>query len=500
MTRTHAILAVDVGTTSAKAGLVGLDGAVLAMARERYELTVGSEPGFAEQDAEAWWDALVATSREVLERHPVEVVAICVDGHGPTLAAVGADGRPTREAITWLDSRSSTELDELSDASGLRGWALGVLPAALWVERGEAAVADRTRWYLNTWEFLGLRLSGRAATTIVPGQSLPSAMVLQRLGLPAQKVAPTIAAGEMLGGLTASAAAALGLRAGTPVVAGVVDAFASFHGAGLVDPGDAIDTGGMSGGLGVYWSRPIEAAGSFCTPGPIAGTFVVGGAMAATGRALDWLREDVLGATLPLTDMLAEAQSVPAGSDGLVFLPYLAGERSPIWDPTARGAFVGLTLSHGRAHLTRAVLEGAALAIRHVASPILDQGVHVTEMRVCGGPAQSDLWNQIKADVTGFTVALPRTLETAVLGSAIVGAVGRGAYADLPGAIAAMTHIDRRYEPRREAQAVYDRQYEAYVSLYPALSRALAPLRERQLGEEIRVSTSPEVSAAGARR
>ena len=494
----QAILAVDVGTTSAKAGLVGLDGSVLAMARHGYELTVGHRSGWAEQDPEAWWNALVTGSRDVLGRRPAEVIAICVDGHGPTLAAVDAEGRPTRDAITWLDSRATDELDELSVASGLRGWALGVLPAALWLERNERVVADRSRWYLNTWEFLGLRLSGRAATTIVPGQSLPDSAVLERLGLPAAKVAPPAAAGEVLGGVTPSAAVALGLKAGTPIVAGVVDAFASFHGAGLVEAGDAIDTGGMSGGFGVYWSRPVEAVGSFCTPGPLAGRFVVGGAMAATGRALDWLREDVLGGTVPLNELLDEAARVPAGADGLLFLPYLAGERSPIWDPSARGAFVGLTLAHGRAHLTRAVLEAAALAIRHVASPILAEGVRVAEMRVCGGPARSGLWNQIKADVTGFTVAVPRALETAVVGSAIVGAVGIGAHRDLEEAIRAMTHIDNRFEPRPENRSVYEGQYAAYVALYPALNRALAPLRGNDRVEEVHVGAADDVAAARA--
>jgi xylulokinase len=182
-----------------------------------------------------------------------------------------------------------------------------------------------------------------------------------------------------------------------------------------------------------------------------------------------------------------------------VFLPYLAGERSPIWDPTARGAFAGLTLRHGRAHLTRAVLEAAALAIRHVAAPILAQGVRVTEMRVCGGPANSALWNQIKADVTGFTVAVPHALETAVVGSAIVGAVGVGAHADLPAAIRAMTRIDHRSAPRPEHGPTYDRLFEAHVALYPAVSRALAPLAEEPTRDRVTVRASDEVAAVGVR-
>jgi xylulokinase len=493
MSRPQAILAIDLGTTSAKGGLVALDGAVLAAVRASYPMMIPGRQGWAEQDPEAWWGALIDVARQLVGQDVADIAAIAVDGHGPTLAAVDADGRPTRPAITWLDTRATQELDQLSRASGLRGWALGVLPQALWVERHEPEVAGRTRWYLNTWEFLTLRLSGRAAMTLVPGQSRLSDGLLSVVGLDPRRIAPAIAAGEVAGGLAAEAATAVGLAAGTPVVAGVVDAFASFHGAGLLAPGDAIDTGGMSGGFGVYWHEPVQAAGSFCTPAPLPGLHVVGGAMAATGRALDWLRDDVLGgasAGLTTETLIAEAAAVEPGAAGLVFLPYLAGERSPIWDPGARGAFIGLTLYHHRAHLVRAVLESAAFAIRHVAAPILAAGVTVREMRVCGGPARSTTWNQIKADVTGMTVAVPHALETAVVGSGIVGAIGIGAHPDLPSAIRAMTRIDSRIEPRTELRDRYDRLFEAYVAAYPAVQPVLARLAEASGSSPAPVLTS----------
>jgi xylulokinase len=502
VSRTPAVLAIDVGTTSTKAGVVGLDGRLLALGRAGYPITVGHRPGWAEQDPEAWWSAAIEASRDALARATdPDIVAIAVDGHGPTLAPVDGEGRPTRPAIAWLDTRSVEELQELSLLSGLRGWALGVLPAALWVERNEPEAAGRSSWYLNTWEFVTFRLSGEARTTEVPGQHLPADVVLAEVGLAAAKIAPRIEAASVIGGLRDDAAVALGLRAGTPVVAGVVDAFASFHGAGLVRPGDAIDTGGTSGGFGVYWSEPVEARGSFCTPAPLPGRYVVGGAMAATGRALDWLREDVLGGSITIERLIADAAGIEPGANGLVFLPYLAGERSPLWDPEARGAFVGLTLAHGRAHLVRAVLEAAALAIRHVAAPILEQGVTLREMRVCGGPARSETWNQIKADVTGFSVGVPHALETAVIGSGMVGAVGVGAHPDIETAVGSMTRVDRHHTPRPELQATYDRVYEAYVELYPALSAALRPLAARPTARELTIEppAATPSAAVGAR-
>jgi xylulokinase len=192
--------------------------------------------------------------------------------------------------------------------------------------------------------------------------------------------------------------------------------------------------------------------------------------MAATGRALDWFRDAILGDTIPTAALLEEAATTPPGAAGVLFLPYLAGERSPLWDPTARGAFVGLSLAHGRGHLVRAIVEASALAIRHVAEPILAAGVRVRDMRVCGGPARSEMWNQVKADVTGFPVQIPTVLETAVVGAAILGASGIGAYADVRAAIQGMTRVARRLEPRADLRDLYDTVYGAYTSLHPAIA------------------------------
>ena len=337
-----------------------------------------------------------------------------MDGHGPTLVAIDERGEATRPAITFLDARAAAEAAELEAATGVQGWGLGPLPAALWLERHEPAAADATRWYLSTWEWLAFRLTGEAVAPIVPNQAVPDLAIAGRAtGLHVERRPRPGTMGAIQGHLTAAAADALGLRAGIPVASGTNDAFASYLGAGLLEPGDAYDPGGSAGGFGVYWDVPIVVPGAFVAPAPLEGRYSVGAAMAATGRALDWYRDAILGGTITIDALIAEAAATPPGADGLVFLPYLAGERSPLWDPQARGVFAGLTLAHGRGHLARAILEASALAIRHVAAPMLAAGVRVTEMRVCGGPARSDTWNAIKADVTGFTVAVPAVLETA---------------------------------------------------------------------------------------
>jgi xylulokinase len=251
---------------------------------------------------------------------------------------------------------------------------------------------------------------------------------------------PPVAVGSIVGTLTDDASRALGLRAGIPVAGGTNDAFASYLGAGLTAPGDAYDPGGSAGGFGVYWHEPVEVPGAFVTPAPLPGLFSVGAAMAATGRALDWFRDVLTGGAVTTEALLEEAATTPPGADGVVFLPYLAGERSPIWDPGATGA-----------------------------EPMLAAGVAVTAMRACGGPARSETWNQIKADVTGFPVLVPAVLETAVLGSTMLGAVAIGACPDVPAAVRSMTRIERRLEPRAEHRATYDRAFRVYAGLYPAL-------------------------------
>jgi xylulokinase len=485
-----AILAVDLGTTEAKAGVISLDGRLLGAARARYGLHLDEAAGIAEQDAEEWWDAFVAASRaamaeaaataapdgqRVLAAAP-RIVAIAFDGHGPSLVPTDQRGRPVAPAITWLDRRPLGHQARLEVTTGLLGWSLGVLPAGLWLEEERPVAAAKARWYLNSWEYLGLRLSGRAALSLTPGQPVAPAMGVEAAGLPAHKIPPPIPVGSILDGLLPGPAGELGLEPGIPVVAGHVDAFASFNGAGMRAPGDALDVGGTAGGFGVYTAGPFQIPGLFSSPAPIPGLWNVGGAFAATGRALDWFRDAIIRDAATTTSLIAEAVPTPPGAAGLLFLPYLAGERSPLWDPLARGAFAGLTLAHDRGHFVRAILEGAALAIRHIVVPLDAAGIRIRSMVVCGGPAQSRLWNQIKADVTGLTVEVPAILETAVVGAAVAAAVAVGAFPDLAAGIGGMVRIEKVVAPREVHRETYDRLFAAYTALHPAISPILRPL------------------------
>jgi xylulokinase len=452
--RGSVVIGIDLGTSEAKAIAIGPDGRLAGLGRAGYPTLLGAD-GRAEQEPAAWWAAVSAAVR-ALGVAADDVLAVCGVAQGPTLVAVDAAGDALRPAITWQDRR-------------VRAAGFGFLPSMSWLAREEPETVRRAAWLLPACDALGLWLTGVAATSTQTHDAGPDAASLAAAGVSSALVPAGRPFGSPLGLLRPEAAAALGLRTGTPVVTGVNDGAASMLGAGLRHAGDAVDTGGTSGGLAIYTDHRVSVPGLYVAPAPLPGMWAVGGAMAALGASLDWLRGSVLGDRWTLDELFAEAAAVPAGAGGVTFLPYLAGERAPVFDESARGAFVGLGLEHGRGHLVRAVLEGAAYAMRSVAEPLAAAGAPVRELRLAGRPTPGDLWARIKADVLGVPVAIPVVGETAVLGAAILAAAGSGAAADLDAAVAAMTAVARRVVPDPAARAPYDAGYPVYLALYPAL-------------------------------
>ena len=453
-----AVLGLDLGTSEAKAALVGLDGALLGMGRAGYP-TATDKDGAAEQDPRDWWRAIAAAVRSLAGvSASVDVLAIACVGQGPTVVAVNGAGEPVRPAVTWQDRRPA-------------GSGFGLVPRMAWLASSDAAAVARSAWLLSTWDAAGLWLSGEAAWTLQGHERAPSGEELATAGVGASLVPPPLPIGSRLGSLRPAVASELGLPAGIPVVAGVNDGTASMLGAGLRLAGDAVDTGGTSGGLGIYADAPVAVPGLFLAPAPLPGRWVVGGAMAALGASVDWLRGPILGG-LTIDELQVAAADVPPGAGGVVFLPYLAGERAPVFDDAARGAFFGLTLAHDARHLARAVLEGTAFAMRSLAEPLAAAGAPIRELRLTGRPGGGDAWARIKADVLGVPVAIPAVGDTAVLGAAILAAAGVGAVASLEAGVGAMTSVARRVEPDPATAPTYDSAYAVYRGLYPALRDA----------------------------
>jgi xylulokinase len=495
---TPAVIGIDLGTSEVKAALVGLDGTLLGQGRAAYPTDAGPD-GRAEQDPRDWYEAVTAAVRDLWSgapagggggphdqgEHPpepggdapgrgggprdwgeaptargepphIETLAICCVGQGPTLTVVDATGAPVRPALTWQDRRA-----------GAGGY--GLLPRMAWLAREDPAGAASARWLLASWDAVGLWLTGEAVATVQGHETPASPQELAAAGVDPARVPPALPFGSRLGMLRAEVATAMGLAGPVPVIAGVNDGTASMLGAGLRSPGDAVDTGGTSGGIGIYADRPVHVDGAFVAPAPLPGRWVVGGAMAALGASVDWVRTVALGGRWTQDELFEAAATVAPGADGVVFLPYLAGERAPIFDEEARGVLFGLSLAHGPEHLARAALEAAAFAVRHVAEPLGDAGAPIRELRPAGRPVPGDLWARIKADVLGVPVAIPLVGETAAMGAAILAAVGAGAFATLEEGVAAMTSVARRVDPDAAAHARYDEVFATYRALYPAL-------------------------------
>jgi xylulokinase len=479
------LIGVDLGTSETKAGLFDQQGNLLRLARCGYPIITVGETGCAEQDPERWWSAVCQTLREVSRDAPAgELVALCVEGQGPSVVMVDAEGMPLNNAILWMDTRPCGERDELSQAMGNPISPFAHMPMAMWMARQREEAYAQARWFLAAWDFVALRLCGLPpASALAYFQPFPREEV-EASGLPHKLFPQVVEAGHPIAGLTAAAARETGLPEGLPVVAGVHDGIATFIGAGLVEPGRSADVNGTSGGLALCWNEPINKAGVFSATWIHPGEYMVGGAMAALGKCLDWARVAVANSRLSHEELIQEAIKAPAGADRLIFLPYLAGERAPIWDSQARGVFFGLTLNHKQEHLVRAVLESVAYALRHVAEELFESGARIDEVRVCGRQALSEDWNQIKADVLGVPVAVPRVREAALMGAAVLAGVGAGLLPDITDGANQLVRIDRVLEPIAAHHRQYTELFGVYKRLYPDLRSAFRQLNVSALEEE----------------
>jgi len=452
------VLGVDVGTSSLKAGLFTLDGTPLGLAKAEYPLATPEE-GAEEQDAEDWWSALASVSRELMALldDPSRLAAISIGGQAPTLVAADADFRPTHPAITWLDQRPADEADRLYAQLGQPVPVWGSWPAqAAWFVHNRPAALRATRWLFGCPDYLASRLTRTASSLLsTPRPELDAARLDMRL-LP-----PLGTPGKVIGHVDAAAADATHLPAGTPVVGGFVDGVLGVLGSGVRRPGDACMNCGTSGTFSTVCLPPLGY--------PMMGISILGSATNTSGKALDWFAHQIAPGGASYAELIGEAATTPPGADGLLFLPHLAGERAPERDPHSRAAWVGLTLGHDRRHLLRALLEGVAFSFRSIQDWIESCGADVIDVRCVGGQARSEVWNQIKADVLNRPVLVPSVIEAAVLGAAILAALGIGAYASLEEAIAAMVRVSRRLEPDERNAALYARMLEGYRELYPAL-------------------------------
>jgi xylulokinase len=484
------VLGIDVSTTATKAILVDEAGVVRGVGTSEYGFDV-PHPLWSEQDPQLWWDGAVGAIRSVLASTGVpgeDVVAVGLTGQMHGLVLLDERDEVLRPAILWNDQRTAAECDAIRNTIGrerliaitgndaLTGF---TAPKIVWVRDHEPEVWQRVAHVLLPKDFVRLHLTGDHALDKADGAGTIlfdlaardwSPVVLEALAIDPSWLPPTFEGPEITGVMTAAAAEATGLRPGTPVVAGGGDQAANAVGVGVVDPGTVALSLGTSGVVFAATDRPIiEPAGrvhAFCHAVP--GRWHLMSVMLSAAGSLRWFR-DALAPGVEFGDLVAAAGEVPPGSDGLLFLPYLTGERSPHPDPLARGAFVGLTVRHDRRHLTRAVLEGVAFGLRDGLDLMTAAGMpSPSQIRVSGGGTASPLWRQILADVLGAEIATVGTTEGAAYGAAVLAAVGAGWFAEVTSAASAWVATTVMAAPGRDA-ALYAARHAVYRGLYPAL-------------------------------
>ena len=494
-------IGLDVGTSGVKGIAVSADGAVVAAATADYPLLT-PRPGWTEQDPEAWWRASCAVLRDLRARAPAPIEAIGLTGQMHGAVFLDADDRVIRPAILWNDQRTAAACEEIERRVGaprlrqiagnpaLTGFQA---PKVLWLRQHEPDAHARVRRLLLPKDFIRQRLTGAAATDASDAagtllldlaardwsEEILHALEIPRAWLPRVHEGP-----EVTGTVSAAGARATGLPEGLPVVAGGGDNAAAAVGCGAVRAGTGFVSLGTSGVVFVPSDTlridPGGALHAFCHAVP--GQYHLMGVVLSAGGSLRWYRDVVaqdqaapadVAATDPYECLTADAASVAPGAEGLYFLPHLAGERTPHMDPDARGAWIGLTLAHRRAHLVRAVLEGVGFALKDSLVPMQRLGVSPETLLAVGGGARSALWRQILAATLGVRLQRLAVEEGPALGAALLAMVGAGVHADVDAAVAAAVRTEGPPEsPDPALEQRYDELFSDFAMLYPALKQS----------------------------
>lgn len=478
------LLGIDIGTSACKVAVFDEDGRVLAQANRGYPVYY-PKSGWAEQDPEEWWDAICDGIREVLAAEEVtaeEIAGIGVDGQSWSAIPVDREGRVLERTPIWMDTRAreicdrmrrEAFADEIFETAGNEFLPSYTTPKMLWFKQERPEIFQRTWKFLQSNSYIVCRLTDQMSQEYSQGYGLHffdmnhltyCEELANRMGLTQEQVPPLSGCDEIVGGVTEKAAKITGLKAGTPVVAGGLDAACGTLGAGVYQVGQTQEQGGQAGGMSICTDRALSHRKLILGAHVVPGLWLLQGGTVGGGGALKWFRQE-LGKDMSFDELTAEAEKVPAGAEGVRFLPYMAGERSPIWNPDAKGVFYGLSYDRTRGHMIRAVLEGVAFSLEHNIRTAKEAGARVGAMNAMGGSANSYLWTQIKADVTGKTMQVPASDTATTLGAALLAGVGCGVYKNYEEAVNRTIRITRVQEPDEERHEIYAQCMEEYLRL-----------------------------------
>lgn len=492
------LLGIDIGTSACKIALFDREGNVIASSNEEYEVLY-PKPGWAEQNPEDWWTAICLGVKAVLEQsgiQPGQIAGIGIDGQSWAAIAVDREGKVLANTPIWMDTRADEICKELNDRVGenrifeISGNSLQpsyTTAKIIWYKRNLPQVYGNTYKILQSNSFIAFKMTGKMTQDISQGYGLHcfdmhtgtwSEELCKALEIPEEILPEIYSCHEVIGTVTSHAAAQSGLAAGTPVVAGGLDAACGTLGAGVIHPGETQEQGGQAGGMSICMDQYQADKRLILGYHVIPGLWLLQGGTTGGGGAMRWLERELADyereegkrcgkSSLELFNDLA--QETPPGSDGLIFLPYMAGERSPIWNPKAKGVYYGLDFSKTKGHLIRATMEGVAMSLRHNLEVAEKAGAKVNVLQAMGGAANSLLWTQIKSDVTGKPIAVPSSDTATTLGAAILAGVGVGIYGDFNDAVKITVKHKRYHVPNQENWEVYDRNYQVYLELYDSL-------------------------------
>ncbi len=494
-------LGIDIGTSGTKTLAIDPEGRILASALETYPC-YAPKPLWSEQDPDDWWQGTIRSVRCTMEKaglKPEDVKAIGLSGQMHGSVFLDRRDQVIRRAILWNDQRTKAECEEIEDRAGGRKALIKLVanpamtgftaPKILWLRNHEPRNFDRTRKVLLPKDEIRRRLTGEYATEVSDASGMLlldvaqrtwSKKLLSKLDLDLGLLGRCYESEEVTGRLTTQAAEVLGLSTDCVVVGGAGDCAAGAVGNGIVERGVLSTSIGTSGVMFVYSDQvkidPLGRIHTFCHA--VRGKWHMMGVNLSAGGSLQWFRNELCKADvekarqdgIEVYDVLTrEAEVVRPGSQGLFFLPYLSGERTPHADPDARGSLVGITLAHTRGHLIRAVMEGVTYSMRDSLEIIEGLGVPVRQIRASGGGSRSALWRQIQADVFGRKVVTINTEEGPAYGVALLAAVGAGAFTNIQEACAATIRVVHETEPNRRAKKHYDRAFPLYQQLYRSL-------------------------------
>ncbi|MFE7198225.1 FGGY-family carbohydrate kinase [Microbacterium oxydans] len=490
-------LGVDIGTSSSKGVLVGIDGTIIASASRAHEVR-RPHTGWVEMDGDVWWDEFISIARELLETATdAEVVGVGVSGMGPCILLADEDDSPVRPAILYgVDTRSTAQIDRMTadlgieeitrvGGSTLTSQAGG--PKIAWIGDEEPDALARARRLFMPASWLARNLTGayvldhQSASQVSPLYDIEAESwygpwwELYAGGIEQPAL---LWAGDLAGEVTAGAAAATGIPAGTPVITGSIDAWTEAVSVGAHEVGDLMLMYGTTMFLVATGAETLRTPSMWTTAGAFAGTRNLAGGLSTSGALTAWLK-DLTGADYP--ELLAEAELSPPGARGLLVLPYFAGERTPIQDPDARGVIAGLTLEHTRGDLYRAALEATALGVRHNVETMRAAGADIRRIVAVGGGTQGRLWLQVVSDVTGLVQEVPQTTIGASYGAAFLAATAIAASDETP-VITDWNPVAETIRPDEALRPAYDALFDRYVRLYADSKDVVHELADTQRG------------------